>query len=258
MKLVYNGKEISPICDGNNTLGFTIEITTPPTRTQYYSGDKFDSAGMVVQGKFENGFTVDIPHEYLTFSPSDELDESNTSITINFENVTAQQEISVKPIPDVAWLSPKMTSNNAPIPYKCGASSYATEFGSSPPYCAFDNNYETFWANKVSDSNTHIWIDFGNTRTIKGFRMMPRARVGNVEPLTQIPITYTIEISDNGTNWDVIYQRSNLPSPTNVEWVIDEFDIYISTRYFRISNMLSNWKDGPKYIGIADIEFLIS
>lgn len=74
---------------------FAIAITTPPSKTNYYIGDVFDPAGMVVQGTFENGLVFNIPLGYLAISPSGTLTEDVTQITVSFEGVSTSQPITV-------------------------------------------------------------------------------------------------------------------------------------------------------------------
>lgn len=75
------------ITDGTNPPAETktlekIEVTTPPTKTAYTAGEKFDKTGMVVTATYSNRDTA--PVTSYTFSPDDALQVSDTSITISY------------------------------------------------------------------------------------------------------------------------------------------------------------------------------
>ena len=83
-----------------------IEITTPPTKTVYKGGDKFDPTGMVVTAVYENGDTAVLPREkYVIFSGNndDKLTEGQTYVTIQYDDgspnsgINVRQDITVKP-----------------------------------------------------------------------------------------------------------------------------------------------------------------
>ena len=83
-----------------------IKITTPPIKTEYMAGDKFDPTGMVVTAVYENGDTAVLPREkYVIFSGNndDKLTEGQTDVTIQYNdgsgssNIKTYQKITVKP-----------------------------------------------------------------------------------------------------------------------------------------------------------------
>lgn len=140
------------------TPDFSIEIATPPSKTEYYAGEPFAPAGMVVRGKFSNGLTIDIPHEYLVFSPSGELTLDDNRITVTFQSgdiqLTAHQDISVEEMPEFMWWSPHMTSDNTPVPFVASAINFQT---TSHPFGAFDGiqetgNYTNCWQSSIGQS----------------------------------------------------------------------------------------------------------
>ena len=77
----------------------SIEITAPPLKTNYYVGDAFDPTGMVVYATYSNGQSMYVNLSNLTFDPAGPLEESTTSVTVNFQwglkMVSAVQPISV-------------------------------------------------------------------------------------------------------------------------------------------------------------------
>lgn len=71
----------------------SIEITTPPTKTSYIVGEKFDPAGMVVTATYENDKTATVT-EY-SYDLTEELKASNKYVTITYKEQTVKQKITV-------------------------------------------------------------------------------------------------------------------------------------------------------------------
>lgn len=150
-----------------------------------------------------------------------------------------------------ALFSPKLTADNAPAPYAATASSSEVSFGSSGAFAAFDDNASTFWANSNGDSNIWIAFDFGSKTKVFGLQMQGRQGVN------QLPYTFVVQGSNDGTEWEGILSISDLPVDVPEEIRNFDFPEPVSYRHYRISNMLSHWQDGPKYIGIADVRFRV-
>ena len=78
-----------------------IEIKTPPTKTKYIEGEKFDPAGMVVTLTDENGKKVDVPAEkfaeYGITVPTENLTKDQTKVEVKVKNKKAEQPITVTP-----------------------------------------------------------------------------------------------------------------------------------------------------------------
>lgn len=78
-----------------------IEITTPPTKTEYKAGDKFDPKGMVVTAVYEDGTSEPITN-YIIFR-GDKLVQGQADVTIQYDDgsgnsgIKVKQTITVKP-----------------------------------------------------------------------------------------------------------------------------------------------------------------
>lgn len=78
-----------------------IEITTPPTKTVYNAGDKFEPAGMVVTAVYKDGTSEPITN-YSIFH-GDKLTQGQTYVTIQYEDgshnsgIKVDQKITVGP-----------------------------------------------------------------------------------------------------------------------------------------------------------------
>ena len=95
--LLVSAKSVQP-----KTL-VSITVTTPPTKTEYKTGDLFDPTGMVVTATYDDNSTKIITD--YTYSPSGELAETDTEITISYTKgevtKTAEQAITVTKSLDV-------------------------------------------------------------------------------------------------------------------------------------------------------------
>lgn len=80
-----------------------IEITTPPTKTVYMAGDKFDPTGMVVTAVYDDNSRAVLPVTGYTIFHGDKLTQGQTDVTIQYNdgsgssNIKAYQKITVKP-----------------------------------------------------------------------------------------------------------------------------------------------------------------
>ena len=81
----------------------SIEITTPPTKTVYNAGDKFDPTGMVVTVHYTDGTKAVLPETGYTIFYGDKLTQGQKDVTIQYNdgsggsNIKTYQAITVKP-----------------------------------------------------------------------------------------------------------------------------------------------------------------
>ena len=75
-----------------------IEITTPPTKTEYFEGENFDKTGMVVTAKYNSRKNPSVVLDSSSYSISNgtNLQAGQTSVTISYEDKTVNQTISVE------------------------------------------------------------------------------------------------------------------------------------------------------------------
>ena len=72
----------------------SIEITTPPDKTEYMAGEDFDPMGMVVTAVYEDGTSEPITN-YIIFR-GDKLVQGQTDVTIQYDDGSANSGINVK------------------------------------------------------------------------------------------------------------------------------------------------------------------
>lgn len=148
------------------------------------------------------------------------------------------------------WFSPHMTSNTTPNVFSCVASSTASTHENSGIWEAFDGNPDTFWANNPNDSYVWLRFDFDKPTKIDGIRFYPRPNIPE-----QLPSSGSIAGSEEGLMWEGLKEFSNV---VNSEGVPTEHMFEAAEyQYYMIDSMLGTYADGPKHIGIRDIEFHI-
>lgn len=80
-----------------------IEITTPPTKTEYKAGEDFDPTGMVVTAHYTDGTTADLSRDKYVIFYGDKLTQGQKDVTIQYNdgsgssNIKTYQAITVKP-----------------------------------------------------------------------------------------------------------------------------------------------------------------
>lgn len=95
-----------------------ITVKTPPTKTEYYEGESFDPAGLVLTLTYDNGESTDVAYSTdnaseFKFSPDGELALTDTSVTITYGGKTAAQKITVSEntlVSIAVFSAPKKTS----------------------------------------------------------------------------------------------------------------------------------------------------
>ncbi|MCM1271982.1 MAG: leucine-rich repeat domain-containing protein [Clostridium sp.] len=73
-----------------------IKITTPPTKTKYTVGDKFDKKGMVVQVTYSDGTTKNVTDYKVSTTAA--LKKTDKAITVTYGTCTVKQAITVSEV----------------------------------------------------------------------------------------------------------------------------------------------------------------
>ena len=112
-------KEKSPVAQ--KTLE-SIKITTPPTKTVYTEGEKFDKTGMKVIAKYSDGTTKEIRN--YAYTPAGELKTTDKTITVSYtENGVTKmdtQKIKIQNKDDGTGAKDKFPDTGAQIPIISG------------------------------------------------------------------------------------------------------------------------------------------
>lgn len=112
---------------------------------------------------------------------------------------------------------------------------------------AVDDNTSSYWA---ASTTTGWWkYDFGTTRIIQRVTIQARTSSAN-----QSPKTFTIEGSNNDSDWDVLYTAAN-----ETGWTVSQVrtftfaDNITAYRYYRI-NVTAN--DGGALLSMAEVQMM--
>lgn len=159
-----------------------IEISTPPTKVNYNSGESFDNSGMVVKAVMSNGSRVEI--EGYTVSPS-VLRYPMSSVNVYFNGLTAQQSITVTESPKDIWdgtvatgfasgngteKDPYIISNAAELAYLASSTYNALSTSTAAPVSATEtdtagiyNAYKDVYFKLTADIdlNNKKWLPIG-------------------------------------------------------------------------------------------------
>lgn len=73
----------------------SIEITTPPTKTEYRGGDKFDPTGMEVTAHYTEGTTAVLSRDQYVIFHGDKLTKGQTYVTIQYDDGSGNSGIKV-------------------------------------------------------------------------------------------------------------------------------------------------------------------
>lgn len=194
---------------------------------------------------YENDVRLVSQAEGMLIFEADKKPVDDIDIIVYIQSVVSASEIPI----NFVWWSPHMTSENLPSPYVASASSEFTEGGVvHQAYHAFDGNKVSFWYGGP-ESELSITFDFGNKTPVKGIRLLPREGF----PIG-FPKQYSIDGSDDGATWVSIETFENLVALSD-GFREHEFDRVNHYRFYRLSNMVSNYS---LYTTISEIEFYVS
>lgn len=75
-----------------------IEITTLPTKLEYYENDSLDLEGLVVTAVYSNGTTVDVTKNIKTSGFDSSVATESQTITVTYKEKSATFEIKINPV----------------------------------------------------------------------------------------------------------------------------------------------------------------
>lgn len=138
-----------------------IDVITPPNKTEYFTGEVFDPAGMVVEATYSNGAKL-VATGYAV-EPSGPLSDGMTSVTIRYteggRSVTTTQAVTVTAasvhIYGVTWdgsSTTALTRTDDSALFTDPVPAVGTGAGSSP----FDNCLPWSGMTKVTDGNNTL------------------------------------------------------------------------------------------------------
>lgn len=104
----------------------SIAITTAPTKTDYFAGDDFDKAGMVVKATYENGKTRTVT-DNVTIENSTNLTAGTNSLTVSYtENEVIKTTTQAITVTAIELSSIEITTAPTKVTYLAGENFDAT------------------------------------------------------------------------------------------------------------------------------------
>ena len=139
-----------------------IEITTPPTKTVYNAGDKFEPAGMVVTAFYKDGSSEPITN-YSIFH-GDKLTKGQEYVTIQYDDGSGNSDIKVRQTITVGAYEGPHTHTYAGSPWYQDAQSHWHQ-------CTDKDCPDPRASATEIDSHTFVWkVDKAATRTQTGLK----------------------------------------------------------------------------------------
>lgn len=136
----------------------SIEITTPPTKTEYVEGESFDKTGMVVTAKYSSGKSSVITD--YTVSNGTNLKVDQKSVTISYEDETVEQPITVKKKTGTDDNEEQLAKNSNFNNVSCkvnGLKYYIFTDDANKEYILLDVTVNGFEKNKENDSYEYYY-----------------------------------------------------------------------------------------------------
>ena len=145
----------------------SIEITTPPTKTTYMAGDKFDPTGMVVTAHYTDGTTDDLPRDkYAIFcgNNDDKLTQGQTYVTIQYIDGSGNSGIK-------AYQKITVGAYEGPHTHTYAGSPWYSDENSHWHQCTDTGCPDRYGSTKDLESHTFVWmVDQAATTTQTGLK----------------------------------------------------------------------------------------
>ena len=141
-----------------------IEITTPPTKTEYKAGDKFDPTGMVVTAHYTDDTTAVLSRNQYVIFHGDKLTQGQTTVTIQYDDGSGNSGIKVDQTITVGAYEGPHTHTYAGSPWYQDATSHWHQCTDGT--CPDPSN-----STKDQEPHTFVWkVDTEATKTQTGLK----------------------------------------------------------------------------------------
>ena len=99
-----------------------IEITTPPTKTEYTEGESFDPAGMIVTARFGSAYTMEVPLADLMIESGGPLIPADKFLNIRYtaEGVTKSTTLEISVLKEKYLTTLEVTTEPTKLEYAEG------------------------------------------------------------------------------------------------------------------------------------------
>ena len=203
-----------------------IEITTPPTKTEYKAGEKFDPTGMVVTAHYTDGTKAVLPETGYTIFYGDKLTKGQEYVTIQYNDGSGNSDIKVRQTITVGAYEGPHTHTYAGSPWYQDATSHWHQCTDST--CPDPRASATELA-----SHTFVWkVDQAATTTQTGLKheectVCSYKRSENTV-IDKLPATHTHSYGtewkyDDTNHWNECEcgDKANIAAHIASEWIVD-------------------------------------
>ena len=199
----------------------SIEITTPPAKTEYMVGEDFDPTGMVVTAHYTDGTTADLSRDKYVIFYGDKLTQGQTDVTIQYNDGSGNSDIKVRQTITVG-------AYEGPHTHTYGGPWYA-DAKSHWHQCTDSACPDPSGSTKDLASHTFVWkVDKAATETQTGLKHEECTVCKKVLETATIPATHT---HSYGTDWkydDTNHwhececgDKADVAAHSASEWIVD-------------------------------------
>ena len=141
-----------------------IEITTPPDKTEYNAGDKFDPTGMVVTAHYTDGTKADLTRDQYVIFFGDRLTKGQETVTIQYNDGSGNSGINVR---QSITVGPYVGDHQ----HTYDGSPWYADTDSHWHQCTREDCPDPSGSTKDQASHTFVWkVDKAATRTQTGLK----------------------------------------------------------------------------------------
>ena len=203
-----------------------IEITTPPTKTEYKAGEKFDPTGMVVTAHYTDGTKAVLPETGYTIFHGDKLTKGQEYVTIQYNDGSGNSDIKVRQTITVG-------AYEGPHTHTYAGSSWYQDATSHWHQCTDSTCPDPRASATELASHTFVWkVDQAATTTQTGLKheectVCSYKRSENTV-IDKLPATHT---HSYGTDWKYdgtnhwheceCGDKANIAAHSASEWIVD-------------------------------------
>ena len=202
----------------------SIEITTPPAKTEYKAGEKFDPTGMVVTAHYTDGTTADLSRDKYVIFYGDKLTQGQTDVTIQYNDGSGNSDIKVRQTITVG-------AYEGPHTHTYGGPWYA-DAKSHWHQCTDSACPDPSGSTKDLASHTFVWkVDKAATETQTGLKHEECTVCKKVLETATIPATGSTHTHSYGTDWkydDTNHwhececgDKADVAAHSASEWIVD-------------------------------------
>ena len=202
----------------------SIEITTPPAKTEYMVGEDFDPTGMVVTAHYTDGTTADLSRDKYVIFYGDKLTQGQTDVTIQYNDGSGNSDIKVRQTITVG-------AYEGPHTHTYGGPWYA-DAKSHWHQCTDSACPDPSGSTKDLASHTFVWkVDKAATETQTGLKHEECTVCKKVLETATIPATGSTHTHSYGTDWkydDTNHwhececgDKADVAAHSASEWIVD-------------------------------------